>query len=361
MTELEAKLNAYVDRRAGRLVELVQELVRRPSENKAPEGSERACQDYAAGVLSAAGLEPDVYELSEVPGLEAHPLYFAGRNYQGRPNLGARRRGAGGGRSLVLSGHIDTVPAGTQPWTRDPFGGSREGDRLYGRGSNDMKGGDATNLFVAEALAELGIELKGDLIFETVVDEEFGGVNGTLAGRLRGYVADAAIISEPSFLRICPAQRGGRTAHITLRTSGGGILQEGDYARGVEESLAHLLSWVPEFSRRRRASAPSHPSYAASTDPVPVSVLKISTGPWGTGEPMTVPWECRVELFWQSMPGEPLEELHHQFEQWFNEVKAARPDLFRVEPSVEFPIRWLPGSAIDHAEPLVETLADCRH
>ena len=354
---LELKLAEYMDRRTGRLVELMQELIRRPSENRAPHGAEKACQEYVAGVLAGAGLEPDVYELSEVEGLAGHPLYFAGRDYRGRPNVAARRKGKGGGRSLVLSGHIDTVPAGTQPWTRDPFGAAVEGDRLYGRGSNDMKCGDATNLFVAEALNELGIELKGDLIIETVVDEEFGGVNGTLASRLRGYVADAAIISEPSFLRICPAQRGGRTVHITLRTGGGGILKEGDYTRGIEEPLAHMLSWVPELSARRRAAAPPHPSYAKSTDPVPVSVLKITTGPWGTSEPMTVPWECRVELFLQAMPGESLEVLHGQFLEWFNQMKAARPELFQVEPLFDFPLRWLPGSAIGHEEALVTTLS----
>lgn len=357
MTKLEAKLNSFVERHSSRLVELVRELVRRPSENRAPHGSEQLCQQYVAGVLAAAGLTPDVYELPQVEGLEKHPLYFPGRDYAGRPNVAARRAGRGGGRSLILSGHIDTVPAGTQPWMRDPFGGVIEGDRLYGRGSNDMKGGDATNLFVAEALHELGIELQGDLIVESVIDEEFGGVNGTLAGRVRGYLADAAIISEPSFLRVCPAQRGGRTVHITLRSTGRGILDEDGHAGGVEASLAHLLAWVPEFARRRRAAAPAHPSYAASTDPVPVSVLKISTGPWGTGEPMIAPWECRVEIFWQSMPGETPADLDRQFEQWFDDMRAARPELFRTDPLLAFPIRALPGSAIDHSTPLVQTLA----
>ena len=135
----------------------------------------------------------------------------------GRPNVGSRRKGTGGGRSLILSGHIDTVPRGTQPWTRDAFGGEIDGNRLYGRGSNDMKAGVGINLFMAEAVAALRLKLAGDLIVETVADEEFGGVNGTLAGRLRGYVADAAIVTEPSFLRICPAQRGGRDGSPDLQ------------------------------------------------------------------------------------------------------------------------------------------------
>ena len=143
-------------------------------------------------------------------------MYWPGRQYAGRPNVAARIPGAGGGRSLILSGHIDTVPAGAEPWTRDPFGAAIEGNRLYGRGSNDMKAGIATNLFVAETLAGMGIRLAGDLTVETVVDEEFGGVNGTLAGRLMGYTADAAIISEPSFLRICPcsARRANRPSDV---------------------------------------------------------------------------------------------------------------------------------------------------
>ncbi len=87
----------------------------------------------------------------------------------------------------LFSGHIDTVPSGTLPWTRDPFGGQVEGNCLCGRGSNDMKGGVGINLFVVEAVEKMGLTVAGDLVFESVVDEEFGGVNGTLAGRLRGF------------------------------------------------------------------------------------------------------------------------------------------------------------------------------
>jgi acetylornithine deacetylase len=202
---LQAIITDYVQRKRSRLIELTQNLIRLPSENKPPVGAERACQEHIARVLRASGWEPELYELAEVNRLDQHPLFRPGRDYKNRPNLGARRTGDRGGRSLVLSGHIDTVPRGTQPWTRDAFGGEVVGNRIYGRGANDMKAGVAMNLFIAEAVADLSLRLCGDLIFETVIDEEFGGVNGTLAGRLRGYNGNAAVISEPSFLRVCPA------------------------------------------------------------------------------------------------------------------------------------------------------------
>jgi acetylornithine deacetylase len=93
-------------------------------------------------------LVPEVYYLDDVAGLKEHPSYWPGRDYHNRPNVVARRKGMGGGRSLVLSGHIDTVPLGLQPWTRDPFGAQIEDDRLYGLGAFDMKSGVVVNLGV---------------------------------------------------------------------------------------------------------------------------------------------------------------------------------------------------------------------
>ncbi len=198
------------------LIATAQELVRTPSVNHPPTGDEHACQMIVASHLRAAGVTPEVYDLKAVPGLDTHPSYWPGRDYAQRPNVSARRRGAGGGRSLVLSGHIDTVPLGTQPWKHDPFGGQIEDGKLFGLGAYDMKSGVALILGVMRVLTELDLVLKGDLIAETVVDEEFGGVNGTLAGRVRGDNGDAMIITEPSDLAIWNGVRGGRVAHITL-------------------------------------------------------------------------------------------------------------------------------------------------
>lgn len=357
-TMVEKDLLQYAEAHRSDLVALVQELVRIPSENLPPAGHEAACQRYCEAHLARSGFLTDLYELAEVAGLEEHPLYVKGRDYAGRPNLAAGRHGTGGGRSLILSGHIDTVPRGTLEWSRDPFSGFIENGRLYGRGANDMKAGIATNLFVARALDELGVSLRGDLVVESVVDEEFGGVNGTLAGRVRGYLADAAVISEPSFLRICPAQRGGRTAHITLEAPGDGIL--GDrMEEGIAGQLAWVLSGIPSFAEQRRANAPRHFAYEHLANPAPVSVLKVHTGPWGFHEPMATANRCRIELFWQTMPGESQEAVESEFRSWFDGLIAARPDLFAEKPRVEFPIRWLPASSCPGGPELIDELSAC--
>lgn len=358
--DLEALVVDYVDAKRDRLIQLIRNLVRTPSENRAPVGAEGNCQRYAAEVLSGSGWKPLVYELSTVPGLKEHPLYWRGRDYRDRPNVAATRIGKGGGRSLILSGHMDTVPRGTQPWTLDPFSGVIEGDRIYGRGSNDMKSGVATNLFIAEAVRDLDLPLKGDLTIETVVDEEFGGVNGTLAGRLKGFVADAAVIGEPSFHRICAAQRGGRTAHITLTAPPqGGVLQLGEFPKGINRQLSAFLEALEKFAEQRRLRVPVHPLYAGHVDHVPVSVTKIHTGPWGTGEPTSIPSRCQLELYWQAMPGEQLKDIDREFNEWLDSLVASRRELFPIRPDVVFPIRWLPGSAIRRDEPVVQELASC--
>jgi acetylornithine deacetylase len=332
---------SYVRSRRGRLSELIADLVQRPSENKPPNGFEGECQKYAANHLKNCGAEVLVYEPDQAPSIADHALFWPGRNYKERPNVAGKIAGAGGGRSLILSGHIDTVPVGSEPWRFDPFGAEIDGDRLYGRGANDMKAGIATNLFIAEALADMGVKLKGELTVETVVDEEFGGVNGTLAGRVMGIIADAAVISEPSFLRICPAQRGGRTVHLTFSAPNDGVLGRGN-GQEVVEQLRVFLAALEKFRQQRREQSPGHRLYSHLGDPVPVNVTRIFTAPWGMSEPTNTPSTCRVELFWQAMPGESLADIDHAFLTWLGTLPTP--------PAFHHPIRWLPGSAIaaDH-------------
>jgi acetylornithine deacetylase len=356
---LQDRLKALVGSKQDRLVQITRELIRTPSENTPPNGGERDCQRWLARQLQACGLTPELYPLDQVPGLSEHALFHPGRNYRDRPNLAAVRKGGVGGRSLLLSGHIDTVPSGTLDWTHPRFGALVEGNRIYGRGANDMKAGIATNLFVMECLSELNLPLTGDLLFESVVDEEFGGSNGTLAGRLRGHNADAAVLSEPSSLRICPAQRGGRTVHLTFRAASGGVLQGGKFPAGIVPQLTHFLGRLPEFAERRNRGCRPHPMYAHHSDPVPVSVMKVVTGPWGFGEPITTPEKVQLELYWQLMPGETQQDVEREFFEWLHAVVDGAPEIYPGLPEVSLPIRWMPGSSLPMDSPVVQKLSAC--
>lgn len=355
--DIAAQLNRSMERFTQPLIETLQQLIRIPSENIPPRGGEHACQLQIAEWLRELDIKPDIYDITAVDKLKDHPEFYPGRSYAARPNLNCVVKGSGTGRSLILSGHIDTVPADTPvEWRRTPFGGEFLDGRIFGRGAWDMKAGVAAHLTVLRILRECRIKLSGDLIFETVVDEEFGGANGTLAARLRGYGADAAVIGEPTSLKICPAQRGGRTLHILLKGDGG-ILTEDRPAGRVIDQLAYILSRLSDFRKKRQTRLTVDPYYANSQDPFAVWVTNIATGKWGWTQPISIPERCRIELYWQTMPHETEPDVERDFHQWWNETLLARPDLFYHQPVVESPMRWLPGSSIPPESPLVTEFA----
>jgi acetylornithine deacetylase len=157
------------------------------------------------------GVAGVVAEWLEQAGLEVHVEEAA----PGRPNVVGVARGSGGGRSLLLNAHTDTVGL------LEPDGGLApriEGDRLYGRGAYDMKGSLASIMLAGAECASLG--LRGDVIVSAVADEEAGSIGTELL--LERWRADAAIVAEPTDERLCVAHRGwvafdveteGRAAH----------------------------------------------------------------------------------------------------------------------------------------------------
>jgi acetylornithine deacetylase len=130
-------------------------------------------------------------------------------NYTGRPNVLGILRGTGGGRSLILNGHTDTVTIEpTDRWTKKPFGAEIIDGRMFGRGTSDMKGGVMAALMALTYLHRAGVRLKGDVIFHSVVNEEHAG-NGTLDLVRWGPKADGAIVLEPTRNTISVSHPGG--------------------------------------------------------------------------------------------------------------------------------------------------------
>jgi acetylornithine deacetylase len=155
---------------------------------------------YTAASLRGIGLETAVHEPEP-----------------GRPSVVGVLRGSGGGRSLMLNAHYDTV--GVEGMV-EPFSGAVRNGRLYGRGAYDMKGSLAAGMAAAKALVDSGTLLAGDLLVAAVADEEYASL-GT-ADLVKRYKVDAAIVTEPTELDICLAHKGfiwlevetlGRAAH----------------------------------------------------------------------------------------------------------------------------------------------------
>jgi acetylornithine deacetylase len=292
----EAIARAVEDRR-DEVMGLLQELVRVPSVT----GDEGAVQKVIERAFRERGLDVDVWEATpeEVSPYREHVGEQSG--YEDRPNVVGVRSGGGGGRSLLLNAHVDTVAGGdASAWDLDPFSGEVEGDLLYGRGSCDMKGGLVTHLVALDALSGLGIELRGDVSVAATVGEENGGL-GALSTVLRGYRADAALITEPTRLRLVPAQGGslvfrlevpGRSAHAAVRERGVSAL----------EKFLPLFAELKGLEEERNATL-HHPLYEHLRNKVPINVGLVRAGNWASTVPESLVAEGRVGL----IPGEEIE------------------------------------------------------
>ena len=164
-------------------------------------GNEGNAQGWMGEVFRKMGCQVDVFE-PEVERIKEYDDFTPGHNYKGRPNVAGIIKGTGGGRSLLLDCHMDTVPIGNPKlWRHDPFGGEIEDGKLYGRGAVDMKAGFAGTVMAIDCIQKAGIRLKGDLTIISVVDEERGEGNGCLSYLDRGYHADGALFPEGTNLK----------------------------------------------------------------------------------------------------------------------------------------------------------------
>src|SRR4030042_5204475 len=139
-----------------------------------------------AAKLKGMGLKVDMWEPDQEE-LKKHPAYVpVEEKYEKRPNVVGLYKGTGGGRSLLLTGRVDVIPAGPPPsWQDGPYAAEIHDNRLYGRGASDMKSGLAAMTMALDCLLAAGFRLKGDILLECVMDEELRG-NGQPACVLKG-------------------------------------------------------------------------------------------------------------------------------------------------------------------------------
>src|SRR4051794_28169248 len=224
LAPLERRVVEEIERRRSALVDLLATLVafdtRAPGPDLGPR-DEAALQEHLAGRLRAAGLDVDVWEPDAGALAAARYGFPPGYHFRGRPQLVARRPGIGGGRSLLFCGHVDVVtPEPVEQWASDPFAADVRDGRLHGRGACDMKGGVAAMVVATEVLCALDVPLRGQLVVNTVTDEESTG-GGALASVAHGVAADGGIIPEPTGLTAWLGTRGSLMPEIVVRGRAG--------------------------------------------------------------------------------------------------------------------------------------------
>jgi acetylornithine deacetylase len=334
VTDLASRIVDAVDKAFDAQVDFTAELVAQPSTM----GNERGAQQLMADAMGAAGLAVDEWtldatELATSP-LAGRPLidYGASYNVVGAHRAGAsNERAAGGGRSLILNGHVDVVPTGPEgSWAAPPFAPAVKDGWLYGRGAADMKAGVVASLFAWNALRAAGVLPAADLFMESVVEEECTG-NGTLACLQRGYTADLALFTEPTFGTYVKAQVGllwfeirvnGNPAHASVAGRGTNAIEVGF------ELFRHLRAIEDEWNGRQS----EFPAFAKSEKPVNLLLGRIEGGDW----PSSVPAWCTLSLRIGLYPGVATDDIRADIEQRVAEFAAADPFLALHPPEVHW-------------------------
>jgi succinyl-diaminopimelate desuccinylase len=336
----DAAILAQVDARRQDLIGLTQDLVRIPTLNPPGQCYRDIC-DYLAARLEPQGWEIDYVRAIGTPGdSDLYPRW----------NLVARHAG-GPGPCVHFNSHHDVVETG-HGWTVDPFGAVLEGDRIYGRGTCDMKGGMAASIIAAEAFLAANPAFRGSVEISATADEESGGFGGVAYLAECGYFSpgrvDHVIIPEPLHKdRICLGHRGvwwaevethGRIAHGSMPFLGDSAIRHmGAVLREIEDKLYPLLA-------SRTTAMPVVPEGARQ------STLNINSVHGGEPEPepgsgrLPVPCvadRCRIVLDRRFLIEETLPEVKAEVTRLLDGLTEARPgfryglrDLFEVQPTM---------------------------
>lgn len=290
----------------GKLVELLKDLVKIDSVNPSlvpGAAGEIEIAEYLLEWMLAHGLDSKIVEVEP-----------------GRTNVVGVLKGTGGGKSLMLNGHIDTV--GADYMTIDPFTPKIEDGKLYGRGSFDMKGGLVSSMAAVKALVDSGVELKGDVILAGVCDEEFASI-GT-EHLMKDLWVDAAIIGEPTGFNIRLAHKG--FAWINVVTHG--FAAHGSaYEIGVDAiaKMGHVLIGLEALQSLLQED--EHPIVGPGS--VHASIIS------GGRELSTYPDSCKLEIERRLIPGENRKDVDIEMQNLLQSLREGDPK-FKADYEITF-------------------------
>lgn len=335
------------------MTELLAALVRCPTENRPPRGFEAEGQAILEEAYTRLGLEIHRICPADLKEYPNHP-YFLPRELEGRSNLVGVWRGSGAGRSVLLTGHMDVAPKEPMPWVvTEPYVPLVKDGRMYGRGTADMKAGLVCAWEAVRRLKAQGFVPKGDILLESVVDEEYAGANGTVAGRLAGFNADFGVVLEATGLNICPACVGGLVVQLHVQGIAG-MPYTGEEIGNPAYDLAELIELVQQFSKKRMAEAPKPALWEGTVQGAQVVITKVKAGEVDTHGQLSTPIDAWLEIVMQSYPGEEEDVLMEQLRSFMN---GHYHDPAGLTITREY--HYCRPAATNPEDPGVQTLASC--
>jgi acetylornithine deacetylase len=346
----QARVHDWVQSNRDSILQTLRDIVAIETHNRVFDGGEKPAQLLIAEKLRALNCETEVYELASVPGLLEHPAYVASRPCTNRPNVLGVRKGSGEGTSLLLSSHVDTIGVGPVAWKHDPFAGEIEDGKFFGLGAYDMKAGIAASLAVVQCLNDLQISLRGDLLIESVVDEEQGGGNGTLAARLK-VNADFAILPEPTDDVLAVSHNAALLLRATLRGQSGIMIGAGR-PKNAAIDIAHLIAWLDEWQATRVEKWSA--SETQKETPLPFLISQLNAGETHLPLGERLPDKAWMVMLIAAYPDMTQEQVFGSLMEDFRAAQAQPGVLQSLEPEWEI-VRWLDGTATPADHPGVQT------
>ncbi|MGZ4106721.1 MAG: acetylornithine deacetylase [Tumebacillaceae bacterium] len=303
-------MEEYIDTHQAELIDLIRSLVRFETVSP-PARNTEAAQAFVSSYLQQLGFTTDVWDV-----------------YPHDPNVVGVKKGDPQYRSILLNGHIDVAEVGDDSgWTYPPFDVTEVEGKLYGRGTADMKGGLAAALFALKALQATGIEVPGEVVFESVIGEEAGEA-GTYDCVERGYTADLAIVPDTSNLRI-EGQGGVITGWVVVKSpqtfhdgvrarmlhAGGGV-----YGASAIEKMMVLIQGLQALERHW-AVTKSYPGFLPGSNTINPAVIE------GGRHAAFVADECRLWITVHFYPNESYESVVEEIETHLRGVASGDPWL----------------------------------